>query len=942
MLFQQISPPAEALPARRSLDEGGAKAGWHTRVIPEILDALRSHERGLTKEEATERFREYGPNKLPEGKVDGLFVIFLRQFQSPLIYVLFAAAGIVFAMGQIVDASIIFAVLLFNATVGTIQEGKAQNTLLALKKFAETSATVLRDGKELIVPDTEVMPGDIIVLQEGEKVPADARIIFANTLKIDEASLTGESEPVTKTDTALPIDMLPVADQKNMVFKGTHILSGNGTAVVVATGLATEIGKIAQKIATVNTEIPLKTNIRYLSRLIIFAVSIISASLIVLGVLSGKSFTEMFTTAVALSVSIIPEGLPIVMTLVLATGVRRMSKRNVLVKRLQAVEALGQTKIIAVDKTGTLTMNEMVIQRVYVDGKNFDITGSGYEPKGEATFDGKIIDSLNHPELLFSGKIAAFCANARLSFLPARRNPRLAEAIGETQVGAGGEETSTWKIAGDPTEAAMLVLSEKIGFRHDALEQETPKIFELPFDYQKKYHATIRAVDGKNFLTIVGAPEKVLELCKNIWHKPASPAGRDGTETLNGEMKKELEAVFHKLARNGFRVVAYAINSDSERSINPDAIPPLTFVGFFGMNDALRPEVKEAMQRVRAADMRVVMITGDHSLTAQAIAKEADIWREGDSVLTGEEIDKMSDDELAEKLARTSVFARVTPDHKLRIIQAYRKRGEIVAMTGDGVNDAPSLVAADLGVAMGKIGTEVAKEASDIVLLDDNFASIVSAAEEGRGIYKTIKKVILYLFSTSMGEVLVIAGALVLGFPLPLLAAQIIWLNFVTDGFLDVALAMEPKENGLMQGKFERPKKWIVDGLMAQRMFLMALPMAIGTLYLFIGYLETDLTKAWTISLTTLAVFQWFNAWNCRSESKSIFVMNPFSNMFLVGATATVISLQLFSVYNPFTQKFLRTTPLEFSEWVIIISIASSIILAEEIRKFFYRRRMAT
>ncbi|MDO8522786.1 MAG: HAD-IC family P-type ATPase, partial [bacterium] len=852
---------------------------WHTKTVPDVLDMLRSREHGLTKKEANERFQEYGLNKLPEGKVDGLLLIFFRQFQSPLIYILFAAAGIVFAMGEVINASIIFAVLLFNAIVGTIQEGKAQNTLLALKKFAETSATVLRSGMELIVPDTEVMPGDIIVLQEGEKVPADARIIFSNILKVDEASLTGESEPVTKTDTVVPTDnpsglsprdeRLPLADQKNMVFKGTHILSGNGTAVVVATGLATEIGKIAQKISSIDTEIPLKTNIRYLSRVIIVTVAVISASLIILGVLSGKSLKEMFTTAVALSVSIIPEGLPIVMTLVLTTGVWRMAKRNVLVKRLQAVEALGQTKIIAVDKTGTLTRNEMLIQRVYVDGKIFNITGSGYEPKGEAIFDGKIIDPLNHPELLFSGRIAAFCANARLSF---------------------SEETSIWKIAGDPTEAAMLVLSEKIGFRHEALEQETPKIFELPFDYQKKYHATIRAVDGKNFLTIVGAPEKVLWLCKNSWHK-------DGTETLRGEKKKELESIFHNLAQGGFRIVAYAINPDTGRSVDGNAMPPLTFVGFFGMNDALRGEVKEAMQRVRAADMRVVMITGDHRLTAQAIAKEADIWREGDSVLTGEEMDKMSDDELAEKLARASVFARVTPDHKLRIIQAYRKRGEIVAMTGDGVNDAPSLVAADLGVAMGKIGTEVAKEASDIVLLDDNFASIVSATEEGRGIYKTIKKVILYLFSTSTGEVLVIAGALVLGYPLPILATQIIWLNFVTDGFLDVALAMEPKEKGLMQGKFERPKKWIVDGLMAQRMFLMALPMAIGTLFIFKDYIGDDMTRAWTISLTTLAVFQWFNAWNCRSESKSIFQMNPFSNTFLVGATAVVVSLQLFAVY---------------------------------------------
>ena len=895
---------------------------WHTKHIAEVLAELSSNDRGLDQVEAGRRFVKYGPNKLPEEKIDGLPIIFLRQFQSTLIYILLAAAGIILATGEAVDALVIFAVLFFNAIVGTIQEGRAQGTLSALKKFTETSATVMREGKELLVQDSEVVPGDIIVLQEGEKVPADARIIFSNTLMVDEASLTGESEPVSKSDAVFPADNLSVADQKNMVFKGTHILSGNSAAVVVATGLATEIGKIAKKIVAIDTEIPLKTNIRYLSRLIIFAAAVISASLIFLGILSGRTLGEMFAVAVALSVSIIPEGLPIVMTLVLATGVWRMSKRNVLIKRLQAVEALGQTKIVAVDKTGTLTRNEMLIQRVYVDEKFFEITGSGYEPKGETILENNIIDPLNHSELLFCGKITAFCANARLSF---------------------SEEAGVWKIAGDPTDAAMLVFSEKIGFRRDILEREAPKIFELPFDYLRKYHAAIRAIDGKNFLAVVGAPEKVLGLCKKIWRK-------DKFEILDKEKRQKLESVFLNFAQNGFRVVAFAINPDFDGSVNSgvkkfgvgvdgDAMPPLAFVGFFGMSDALRPEVKEAVRKVRAAEMRVVMITGDHRLTAQAIAKEAGIWRDGDLVLAGEEIDAMSDEALAEKLARVSVFARVTPDHKLRVIQAYRKRGEIVAMTGDGVNDAPSLVAADLGVAMGKIGTEVAKEASDIVLLDDNFASMVSATKEGRSIYKTIKKVILYLFSTSAGEALTITGAIVLGYGLPILPAQIIWLNFVTDGFLDVALAMEPKEKGLLRGKFEQPKKWLVDRLMAQRMFFMALPMAIGTLYLFNSCFESDLAKAWTISLTALAVFQWFNAWNCRSESKSVFQMSPFSNKFLL-ATVTVIFLQLAALYTPFLQKILRTTPLWFPEWLMIIPIAASIILIEEARKFLYSRRL--
>ncbi len=886
---------------------------WHTKTILDVLETLHSNERGLTQEEANERFQKYGVNKLPEGKVDGLFLIFLRQFQSPLIYILLAASAIVFWMGEAVDAAIIFVVLFFNAVVGTFQEGKAQNALLALKKFSETSATVVRDGKERIIPDTEIVTGDIILLQEGEKVPADARIISANTLKIDEASLTGESVPVTKTEAVVPVDTLPITEQKNILFKGTNVLSGNGIAVVIATGFATEIGKIAQEISTIDTEIPLKMNIRYLSRLIIIAVALINVALIALGVSSGKSLKEMFTTAVALSVSIIPEGLPIVMTLVLATGVWRMSKHNVLVKRMQAVEALGQTKVIAVDKTGTLTKNEMLVRGIYADGKHFQITGNGYDPKGEAVLDGVVIDPLNHSELLLSGRIAAFGANARLSFF---------------------EETGMWKVAGDPTEAAMLVFSEKIGFRHDVLEKETPKLFETLFDYRRKYHAVIRMVEGKNFLTIVGAPEEVLRLCQKLWHK-------EGVDTLTEEKRKELTTVFHTFARNGFRVVAYAINPNTEESVIEGALPPLAFVGFFGMQDALRGEVKEAMQRVRSAGMRAVMITGDHRLTAQAIAKEADIWREGDGILTGEDIDKMYDEELSVKLAHTTVFARVTPDHKLRIIQAYRKRGEIIAMTGDGVNDAPSLVAADLGVAMGNIGTEVAKEASDIVLLDDNFASIVSAAEEGRSIYKTVKKVLTFLFSTSIGEVINIMGALVARWPVPLLPSQIIWLNFVTGGFLTAALAMEPKEQGLLQGTFDKQKKWIVDGFMARRMLLLAPVMGLGTLYLFSQYFETDLAKAWTIALTTMAAFQWFNAWNCRSESKSLFQMNPFSNTYLVGVTMVVILLHLFAVYNPFMQNILHTVPLSLSEWLIIIPVAGSIILVEEIRKFFYRRRLS-
>ncbi|MBI2609868.1 HAD-IC family P-type ATPase [Candidatus Giovannonibacteria bacterium] len=883
---------------------------WYAFSPEETFARIGSGDNGLSTNEARKRFDQYGPNVLPEEKPDSKLVVFISQFQNPLIYLLFAAGAVVFLMGDIIDGSIILAVLLFNAVVGAIQEGKAQHTLLALKNFTKTNATVFRDGGEFIIPDQEAVLGDVIILQEGEKVPADARIIFSQNLKVDEASLTGESNPVHKTVDLIRKGNLSTAEQKNIVFKGTHVVAGNGRAVIIATGSSTVIGNIAKEISSLDTEIPLKTNIRYLSHAIIAVVASISGILFISGIAFGNPVREMFKTVVALSVSVIPEGLPIVMTLVLATGVWRMSKQNALVKKMHAVEALGQARIIAVDKTGTITRNELIIRKVWVDGKSFQIGGSGYQPKGEIKLAGDYIDPVNHKELLFFARAAAFSANARISF---------------------SKEEKKWLISGDPTEAAIIVFAEKVGFHKAELSEESPQISEIPFDYKLKYHATVHEVGKHSLLAVAGAPEVILSLSTDIKRG-------ERRRPLYEKERKELDKIFWQMSNEGLRVVALGIKTDAERNVSPENVRGLSFVGFMGMQDTLRPEVAEAVKRAKEAGIRVVMITGDHKITARAIAKEAGIYSEGDEILTGLDIDSLFEEELQEKLPRTSVFARVTPEHKMKIINAYKKRGEIVAMTGDGVNDAPSLVAADLGVSMGKIGTEVAKEASDLVLLDDNFGSIVSAVEEGRSIYKTIKKVILYLFSTSAGEVLTITVALFLGYPLPILAAQIIWLNFVTDGFLDVALAMEPKEKGLLSGTFERSKKYLVDSLMLKRMFFMALPMMLGTLFLFQKYFESDLAKAWTISLTTLAVFQWFNAWNCRSEKESIFRMNPFSNKFLIGATIMVIFFQLVAVYNPIAHKLLQTVPLEFSEWLVIILIAASILIVEEIRKFFSRQ----
>ena len=884
---------------------------FHELSIDQVISELKTSESGLGPLEAKKRLAEFGENKLPETKSKSGWKIFIEQFRSPLIYVLVAAALLVLYIGETSDAIIIFVVLMFNAMVGAIQEGKAENTLKALQNLTATDGTVLRDGKEVIVGDAEIVPGDIILIKEGEKVPADARLLHVNSLKINEASLTGESEPILKNPDSTPRKNAGIADQVNMVFKGTHCVYGNALAVVVATGEKTELGKISKAIAGINTEIPLKKNIRDLSRLIIIILFSLSILLFSAGITYfDKTFTEMFATVISLIVSAIPEGLPIVITMVLAAGVYRMSKRNALVKKLQAVEALGQAEVLAIDKTGTLTKNEIVVRGLFSNGKFFDVSGDGYENKGAVKLDNKIIEPLNYPELISVARISALSADAEVAI---------------------NEETKTWRVVGDPTEAAMIVFAEKIGFKKSELMSESSKIFEIPFDYKTKFRATIYEEKKSKILTIAGAPEVILGLSSKI---------SEGLKsfTLTKKRKEEIEKIFSEYSARGYRVLAIGERKNSKSFYESDSLPPITFLGLLFMQDPLRLEVQDSIRKIKLAGMKVVMITGDHKLTAGSIAREAGIWEEGDEIMTGEEIDGLSEEELSRRLTKVSVFARVTPEHKMSIIKAYKKLGAIIAMTGDGVNDAPSLVGADLGVAMGKIGTEVAKEASDIVLLDDDLSSIVAAVEEGRNIYQTIKKVLVYLFSTNIGEILAITLALVLFLPLPVLPAQIIWLNLVTDGFLTIALALEPKEPNLLSGRFKKPNRYIVGKSDFIRMVLMASVMMIGSIYLFKGNFSTDLLKAQTVVLTVLAVFQWFNAWNVRSESKSIFQTNPFSNPALNIATFIVISLQLLAVYSPFFQDLLKTVPLSLKEWSGIILVGFSIVGVEEIRKLIKRQ----
>ncbi|MEX2010192.1 MAG: HAD-IC family P-type ATPase, partial [Parcubacteria group bacterium] len=820
---------------------------WHSLSVPEVFKILESGEQGLSREEAARRLTRDGANKLPEAKVDGIFTIFVRQFANPLIYILLIAGIVVFLMGDVVDSIVITFVLVFNAIIGSIQEGRARNTLLALKRFVNTKAVVIREGQEFIISDDLVAEGDLILLQEGEKVPADARLISAHNLKVGEAALTGESEAVHKHANPIVNKNVPALERQNIIFKGTNIAAGNGLAVVIATGSNTVIGKIAYEVATIDVDMPLKKNIKNLSRVFIIGTIFVCALIFVLGLHYGYSVGEMFATAVSVAVSAIPSGLPIAFTIILARGVWRMGQRNALVKRLQAVEALGQARVIAVDKTGTITKNEMMAQAIWVNGKVFNMGGIGYDPRGEILLNDKEIEPKDYPELQIAGRLATYCANARVMY---------------------DNNKNEWRVAGDPTEAALFVLGNKLGFQKDTVEKDTPLMSEIPFDYSLKYHATLHREKEGATLTVIGAPEAVLAISSDIWSLV-------GGKKISNEEKEKLEKIIHEFSGRGLRVLALAMARKPDRQLEKEDIKNLTLVGFFGLKDALRPEVRNATRRAEEAGVKVVMITGDHQGTAIAIGKEAGIYHDGDEVLTGAQINEMLDEELKEKIDRVSIFARVTPEHKLKIIRAYKARGETIAMTGDGVNDAPSLVAADLGVAMGITGTEVAKEASDIILLDDNFGSILSAIEEGRSIYKTIKKVVVYLVSTSLGEVLVITGSLMVGLPLPLIAAQIIWLNFVTDGLFIPALAMEPREKHLLRAQFEHPSKYMIDRSMAIRMFLMAAPMTIFTLILFALTYQDNLAKAMTIALTLLAVFQWFNAWNTRSDHESIFKMNP-------------------------------------------------------------------
>lgn len=818
-------------------------------------------------------------------------MLFLHQFASPLIYVLFAAAAVIYFLHGIADAIIIAAVLLFNAAVGTFQEGKAQNTLQALRNFLETKATVYRDSEKQIIPDTQIVPGDVIWLQEGEKIPADARVLQSHNLLLNEAALTGESTPVHKIGEELTKEVV-LADQTNMVFKGSLVLSGSGTAVVVATGIYTHIGSISASLSQNQGRIPLKKEVGRLSIFIIAIVTIGSILLTLAGLVNGYSLVDMISVSVALAVSVIPEGLPVVLTLILSTGVWRMSKRNALVKKLQAVEGLGQVDVIAVDKTGTITKNQMTLTSLFVGGRLYEVSGTGYNPEGSIKLDGKNIDPGHHHNLLRAAKIAAYCANAQVTL---------------------NQETKQWQVTGDPTEAAMLVFAQKAGIDKTTLLESAPQLEELPFNYHAKLHASLSGQNETKLLSVCGAPESIIKACQ-----------------LSKEDQAMVEEMVEELTSDGLRVVGFAYKQGKLHNIHSH-LHQLQFGGLFAMKDPLHEEVSATVKKVTQAGIKVVLITGDHQITARAIAQSASIYKEGDQIISGEELARLGPEELREKLPYVSVFSRVTPEQKMQIISAYQQLGLQIAMTGDGVNDAPSLVAADLGVAMGHTGTEVAKEAADIILLDDNFKSIVAAIEEGRGIYATIRKSINYIFVTSVAEAGAITAAILLQLPLLLQPSQIIWLNFVTDGFLVAALAMEPNQAGLLTNSVRG--RHLIDKHIISSMLRVGLLMAAAGLFVFQAYLGDGVAKASTMAMVVLASVQWIYSWSARSQFPAFSKYN-LPNPYLVWATLIVIILQILAVHSPL-QKILHTVPLSLTEWLIALIPAILIFIFEELRKYW-------
>jgi sarco/endoplasmic reticulum calcium-translocating P-type ATPase/golgi membrane calcium-translocating P-type ATPase len=881
---------------------------WHVLPWLDVAKVLDVHPgKGLSVKEVRRRLQEVGNNVLAVKKGVSPVFLFLGQFKDFMVLVLLAATVVSGLLGEIADAVTILAILIINAILGFVQEFRAERSMESLRSLTAPEARVLREGMEQRIPAADVVPGDIVLLEAGDRIPADVRWIQAVNVQVEESALTGESHPVGKSISPLQEEHTPMADRKNMGYMGTSVVNGRGAGVVVATGMETEMGVIAGMIQSVEEEeTPLQRRLAELGKWLVLVSVLVCVAVVVTGILRGEDFYKMFFTGVSLAVAAIPEGLPAIVTVALAVGVQRMVKRQAIIRKLPAVETLGCATVICSDKTGTLTQNEMTVRQIYSDGRRVTVSGQGYDPKGE--FKGADPEKERDP-LNAALKIAALCNNSTLT----KKGVQVAGLF------RSKGNDAPWGIEGDPTEGAILVAAAKAGIWREVLEKKQERIGELPFDSDRKRMSVVYQTKQGRRAYVKGAPDKVLQLCQ---HELTA----NGVVQLSNSRKQSIMRANDEMARHALRVLAVAEKPMSnEEPLDEYVEQDLTFVGLLGMIDPPRPSATKAIKVCRQAGIKPVMITGDHRLTAEAVAHELGITRgPGGGVVSGEDLERMSDQELSERVMDISVYARVTPKDKLRIVRALKKRGQVVAMTGDGVNDAPAVKEADIGVAMGITGTDVTKEASSMVLGDDNFATIVAAVEEGRGIYDNIRKFIRYLLSCNLGEVLTMFLATLVGLPLPLLPIQILWVNLVTDGLPAMALGVDGSEPGIMNRPPRVPGESIFARGLAGKIGVRGTMIGLGTLFVFVVglFMGVSMLGARTMAFSTLVFSQLFHVFDCRSEERGIFEVGLLTNPYLVGAVLVSTIMQLSVIYLPPLQAIFKTAALQSWQWILIFCVA--------------------
>ncbi len=885
---------------------------WWQQDINTVETTLSSHiEEGLTTQQVLELHQKYGPNELQQGESVPAWKLFLSQFTGFMVWVLMGAAVISAISREWADVGIILAIVLLNGILGFIQEFRAEKSLNALKQLASPMSKVIRNGRAQVLPSSELVPGDLIELEAGDNIPADGRLIWLTShCAVQEASLTGESSAVSKSTDALDEDAV-LADRVNMVYMGTSVSNGRARALVTATGMDTELGKIADMMDDIKEEMtPLQKKLEHFGKVIVGVCLVLVGLVFVLGVYHGESLKESLLIAVSLAVAAIPEGLPAVVTIALALGVQRMVKRHALIRKLPSVETLGCTTVICSDKTGTLTKNEMTVQTVYTNFQWIDVTGTGYRPEGQFQQNDQAIQLDANPDLVRTLHIGVLCNGAQLM-----------------------HDKGTHQIMGDPTEGCLLTAGAKAALLKKDLEAKFPFVDEIPFDSDRKKMTVIRTDENQRVAYCKGAPDQLLKNCTHIQCQgEIRPLSDEDRETLLGAN--------NELADKAMRVLGAAYRS-LEESVTDYTVETvetkLVFAGLFGVMDPPREEVKVAIAECQEAGIVPVMITGDHKNTAVAIARQLGFFDDTSLALSGEELDDLDDAQLKDTVSKVAVYARVTPAHKLRVVRAWRSLGQVIAMTGDGVNDAPAVKEADIGVAMGITGTDVTKEVADMVITDDNYASIVAAVEEGRGVYDNIRKFVHYLLSCNTGEILLMFAASLFGMPAPLLAIHILWVNLVTDGLPALALGVEKIDPHLMNRAPRPPAEPVVTQRGGVLMIAQGLLMAICALITFWvvldGNEELNLPRARTFAFVTLACSQLFHAFNCRNLSESLFKIGPLGNLPLVAATSTSFLIQVAVVHVPLLRGWFKTESLSLADWGIILAIASIPLWIVEIGK---------